>query len=77
MFLRKSEKYYQPTSGNNNKVCPSGLTMFIFIVLVGIVFSSLSESESATIFNTTIHSPSLTGGNDGQFIINSKYKEEK
>ena len=68
MFLKKLEEYDHSTPGKIKRIKLSKIIFFTALVIMGIVFSSLTETESATIFNTY----SINGTFSEQLTINSK-----
>ena len=72
MFLQKLEENSYSTSGKINKIKLSKILFFSAMVIIGFVFSSLTEKELAAFINTATHSSSFSGGNDELLTINSK-----
>jgi hypothetical protein len=49
MFLKKLEEYDHSTPGKNNNIRLSRIIAFIVIIVISIVFSSITDAESVSI----------------------------
>jgi hypothetical protein len=72
MFLKKLTEYDHSTPGKNNKIRLTRIIVFIFIIAISIVFSSISDAESIRGAGGSSYSSSYLNNADLQLTNYSK-----